>query len=215
MRVIRFLIVAIALGVVLFLRTHRPKIPSRDIVVTASVPVPRDPFCGTNALMSPQETHRVHVITTNGIGRLKIGMAADSVKGQCNVISDTVRAGPEGMSQRVLVVAFGHDLVDAEIVNDRVWRLDVRSPAFQTADSVGVGSPIGKLLAHWKAEEGVTGEGNFAVVSRIDCGLSFILDGDIPPMRGRTWTEKELANLPAATRVKRILVYKCPYGAGR
>ena len=214
MAVVRYLSLVIAVAVMYYLFTHRQPKRSRETVVTASVPVPRDPFCGTNALMSPQEPQRVHVITTEGVGRLKIGMAADSVKAQCHVISDTVRPGPEGMSQRVLVVAFGHDLVDAEIVNDSVWRLDVRSPAFQTRDSVGVGSPIGKLLATWTAEEGVTGEGNFAVVSRIDCGLSFILDGKIPPLP-RHWTEKDLANLPADTHVKRILIYKCPNRGAR
>ena len=137
-----------------------------------------------------------------------------AVKAVCHVISDTVRPGPEGMSQRVLRVAFGHDAVDAEIVNDSVWRLDVRSPAFKTRDSVGVGSPVGKLLAHWAAAEGVTGEGNFAVVSRIDCGMSFILDGKIPPMPHHAMTEKELANLPSSTRVKRILIFACPGRGG-
>jgi hypothetical protein len=203
------------MGVVLLLLRYRPEKRSRAIVVTASVPIPRDPFCGTNALMSPQDTQLVHVITRDGIGRLKIGMPADSVKAACHVVSDTVRPGPEGMSQRVLVVAFGHDLLDAEIVNDSVWRLDVRSPAFKTPDSVGVGSPVGKLLAHWMAAEGVSGEGNFAVVSRIDCGLSFILDGKIPELRGRKWTEEELAKLPSDTHVKRILVYKCPNRSAR
>ncbi len=148
------------------------------------------------------------VIRRDGIGKLKLGMRADSVKSVCHVAVDTVRPGPEGMSQRVMLVAFPPDAVEAEIVNDSVWRLDIKTPGIQTADSIGVGSPLRKLLQR-DDPQGLIGEGNFVVVYRRQCGLSFVLRGGIPAGRPRTWNKPDLLTLPQDLPVERVLVFRC------
>ena len=203
MPVIKYLSLAIAVAVLIYLFTRGPATDSHAIVVTASSTVRGARSCGDK------------LIRTDGIGALKLGMPADSLKAICPVVFDKVRQGPEGMIQRVMLVAFPPDAVEAEIVNDSVWRIDIESPAFKTRDSVGVGSPLREVLAHLVAAQGVTGEGNFAVVDRSDCGMSFILNGGIPSPSGRVWTKKDLATLPSARQVRRILVYRCPGRAAR
>jgi hypothetical protein len=146
-------------------------------------------------------------IRGDGVGNLRIGESADSVKARCTVMRDTTQLGLEGMQERRMLVGFGKDTLDAEIVDGKVWRLDVRSSAFQTPDSVGVGTPLRRLLG--QNARGLVGEGVLAVVSPDRCGLSFILSGGIPGARVRSWDNEALARLPASTSVKRILVLGC------
>lgn len=148
------------------------------------------------------------VIRADGVGRLKLGMRADSVKAVCRIAFDTVRPGPEGMSQRVMSVAFPPGNVEAEIVSDSVWRLNITTPGIVTADSIGVGSPLRKLLERGDPQAFI-GEGNFVLVFRNRCGLSFVLKGGIPPGRARTWRRQDLLALPQDRPVEHVLVYKC------
>src|SRR3954468_9199546 len=78
------------------------------------------------------------IIRDNSIGKVRIGMSVDSLKQRCHVVIDTVALGIEGTNERRLTVAFPPDFLEAEIVDGKVWRLDVESPAFRTPDSVGV-----------------------------------------------------------------------------
>jgi hypothetical protein len=189
-------VLAIAALVWLVIRTRAERSAQRGVVIPASVTASSVRSCGDP------------IIRDNGIGKLRIGMRADSVNSICQVALDTVRPGPEGMSQRVMMVAFPPDAVEAEIVNDSVWRLDVRTPGIRTTDSLGVGTPIAELLKHGDAR-GMIGEGNFVLIYRNRCGISFILSGGIPPGRPRVWNAKELAKLDPVTKVERILVYDC------
>jgi hypothetical protein len=116
--------------------------------------------------------------------------------------------GLERMMERRLLVSFGRDALDAEIVDGRVWRLDIRSPAFRTTDSLGVGSPIGNLSRLGRVQ-GLVGVGVLVVVSPDRCGLSFVLSGGIPPTRVRNWDSAALAKLPRSTTVERVYVVGC------
>ena len=149
------------------------------------------------------------IITADGIGKLKLGMTADSLKAICPIAFDTLRPGPEGETQRVMMVAFPPSGVEAEIVNDTVWRLDVRTPGISTIDSLQVGSSLGEVIKHGDAQ-GLIGEGNFVLVFRNRCGISFEVRGGIPPGRPRVWSANELAKLPADTPIERIMLFKCP-----
>ncbi|HST08642.1 MAG TPA: hypothetical protein VLJ83_10740 [Gemmatimonadaceae bacterium] len=131
-----------------------------------------------------------------------------SVKARCEVFRDTTRRGLEGMSERRLAVRFRTDSLEAEIVDDKVWRLDISSPGFRTADSLGVGTPVARLLLLREAR-GLVGEGVLVVVSPERCGVSFVLSGGIPRGRVRTWDSTALSALPTTITVKKVLVLAC------
>ena len=183
--------------VLLTLWTLRPRNTGARPSVTSSaeqrVPYPRD--CGDN------------VIRNQSIGRLRIGMSIDSLKKQCLVVLDTILHGLEGMAERRATVAFPPNTVEAEIVDDRVWRIDVESPAFRTADSLGVGSSVADLLRRDNPDGG-TGEGPFWLISRKHCGLSYQLSGALPAGPNRRWDRKALATL-AARDVAKVIVWSC------
>jgi hypothetical protein len=135
-------------------------------------------------------------------------MTPDAVRAKCVVVRDTTRLASEGQLARMIAIAFPVDTVEAEIVNGRVWRIEVRSPGFQTADSLGVGTPLPSLL-ELKNPRGITGEGQLFVVSPEHCGLSFRLSDNGSSARTQNWDRAALARLTSKTVVDKILIVGC------
>jgi hypothetical protein len=146
------------------------------------------------------------VISEEGVGYITIGRSADSVIRRCTIVSDTSELGAEGMPTRIVTVRLGADSVRAEIVDGRVWRIEVITPGIRTADSLGVGTPVSRLLS-LRHPKGAFGEG-FYVMSAEHCGLSFQLStsGNARPQdSGRAMLER----LPVSAVVTRVLVIGC------
>jgi hypothetical protein len=148
-------------------------------------------------------------ITADGVGPIRIGVTVDSLKKLCDVVRDTTQLGGEGMMERRLTISVTPATLDAEIVNGRVWRLDISSPAFRTVDSLGVGSPLAALLRRQEPKP-AAGEGIVVVMLRDHCGMSFVLSGGYTSGVFRKWTGDELSKLPSSTTVERVLVFGCP-----
>jgi hypothetical protein len=147
-------------------------------------------------------------LSGRGVGALRIGMSVDAVRGACRILSDTTRLASEGQRARFIGVGFGTETLEAEIVNDRVWRIDVRSPRFRTSDGLGVGAPLSRLLS-LKSPRGLTGEGQLFVVSPDHCGLSFRLSDNGSSARSQNWDRAALSRLPPGTVVDRVLAVGC------
>lgn len=149
-------------------------------------------------------------LTGDAAGALRIGMTVDDVRARCGVASDGTRPGPEGEPSRVIEVPMGADTVDAEIEDGRVWRIPVTSPRLRTADDLGVGTRLARLL-ELRDVQPAMGEGLY-VLSPAHCGLSFQLDDPsgrpLPPAQ----TLAELRRLPETTVVSRVLVTGCDRG---
>src|SRR6185503_369530 len=148
------------------------------------------------------------VITDEGIGELRIGTTVESVREKCIVVSDKTAPGAEGMPARKLTVALARDTVEAEIVNGRVWRLAVHSPRLRTADSLGVGTTLARLL-QLRNPHGMTGEGKFFVASPEHCGMSFRLANAGPGAQRGDLDSAGLARLPQSAVVSEALVFGC------
>jgi hypothetical protein len=148
-------------------------------------------------------------IGDEGIGRLSIGTRIDSLRAVCKVIRDTTVRGSEGMMERRATVSFASDTVTAEIVDDRVWRIRVTSPRFRSRDSLGVGTPLKRLLA-LDDPRGLTGEGRLVLVSPDHCGLSFGLSQTFPGAPPEQIRRAEFKRLPQTTTVKDVLIIGCP-----
>ncbi len=113
------------------------------------------------------------------------------------------------MLARVVPVDIGGEQVEAEIVDDKVWRLAVRSPRYRTADSLGVGTTLERLL-ELREPRGMMGEGALFFASPAHCGLSFRLSENRPlPPSGQNWNAAALRRLPASTRVTEVLAVGC------
>jgi hypothetical protein len=146
-------------------------------------------------------------LTDEGVGKIRIGESVESVRHDCTVVRDTTELGGEGMPTRMVSVLFLRDTVEAEIVDDKVWRVAIESPHFSTADSLRVGMPLVRLLALRKPQ-GMIGEGALYVMSADHCGLSFRLNDNGQPVL-RDPSPAQLSRLSAATHVIEILIVGC------
>lgn len=147
------------------------------------------------------------ILTDEGVGKIRIGESVESVRRDCTVMRDTTELGAEGMPTRMISVLFPRDTIEAEIVEDKVWRVAIDSPHFSTADSLRVGTPLTRLL-QLRTPQGMTGEGALFVMSPDHCGLSFRLSYNGSPVL-RDPSRAELSRLPADTRVSNILIVGC------
>lgn len=147
-------------------------------------------------------------ITGDGIGDLRLGMTLDAVRASCVVLRDTTRPASEGMTARMITIAFPRDTVEAEIVDARVWRIEVLSPRLRTSDSLGVGTPLRRLLT-LRNPRGLTGEGQLFVASPEHCGLSLRLSDNGSSARSQDWDRAALSRLPPGTVVDKILIVGC------
>ena len=147
------------------------------------------------------------VVDGDGIGGVRIGMDVDSLKAHCVVARDTVELDSEGQPQRILVVGFGSDSATVEVDSTHVWRIEIRTPALRTSDSLGVGTSLARLLALPGGVQGLTGEGSLFLLAEARCGLSFQLSA--PAGGGGDWQRPRLRSLPESTHVTRVLVIGC------
>lgn len=153
------------------------------------------------------------IVRDEGMGKLQIGTSVDSITVQCGVLRDITAIGAEGMPARKLAVFFPPDTVEVEVVNNRIWRLSIVSPHFRTADSLGVGTPLSRLL-RLKNPRGMTGEGKFFVASPEHCGMSFRLADAGPGAQRGDLDRAGLMRLPKSAVVSEILIFGCHLTSG-
>lgn len=148
------------------------------------------------------------IVRGEGIGKLRIGASVDSVRRVCVVIRDTTVRGAEGMPARKMAIAVGADTIEAEIVDNKIWRLAVLSPHLRTPDSLGVGTPLSRFL-RMKKPRAFMGEGEVFLMLPSHCGLSFRLADMGPGRPRREYDSAALAKLPKKAHVSEVLVFGC------
>jgi hypothetical protein len=147
-----------------------------------------------------------HTIRGESVGAITVGEPVDSLN-RCPIVRDTIVPGGEGTTARKVFIALANDTIAAEIVDGSVWRIEVSSPGVRTADSLGVGTPLARLLA-LSNPRGVSGEGQMFVLSPDHCGQSFEIS-HFGPMPAGGWTRTALSKLPDTTHVISVLVVRC------
>jgi hypothetical protein len=150
------------------------------------------PTCGVDARAA---------LTGDGIGSLRVGTTVEDIARICRILRDTIGLGTEGQQERTILVDLSRDSVAAVVSAGRVWRVHVQSPAFRTADSLGVGTPV-EAFRHRRPEI-LTGEGNVYLRLPSHCGLSFRLRDVVA---GRA---SSLGQLPDSAVVDEVLAVGC------
>jgi hypothetical protein len=147
-------------------------------------------------------------VTENGVGAVEIGDARDSVRTRCVIMSDSTAQNSEGPAQGNVVVGVGGSPLLVEIADGRVYRLAVTDPLFRTADGLGPGFAIARLLDMPGAVV-LEGVHDLSIVVNAHCGLYFrIPKPATPPENGGRWTDVVRA-MPEGTPVERVVVHGC------
>lgn len=148
-------------------------------------------------------------VTSDGVGELRLGRSVADVSAKCNVVRDTTELGEEAQPVRVVTVVVAGDTLSAVIDSGRVWRIHVTRAGLQTADSLGVGTTLARLLAEGDAT-GIEGESGLFVTLTRKCGVSFRIGHSIAlDMHRSEWDIEHLRSLPPDSRVDLVLLYGC------
>jgi hypothetical protein len=173
-------------------------VPETTIAQTDSGPV-QSLTCGVDA------TTR---LTDEGIGELKAGRRVSDVKRLCDVMNDSEQRGIEGQMERVIIVRLGSETVSSTVVKDKIWRIDVRTPHFRTADSLGIDTPLHRIAKMRGAQFAPGEDGVYGFVAA-HCGLSFRFSLPLRPPKGGQWTAATIDKDHGDATVDRVLVNSC------
>ena len=159
------------------------------------------------------------LLTGDSVGPAIVGVARSALSPRVKVIRDTVEEGMEGIPESIAILSLAGDTIRAAIDSGRIYRFSVSSARFRTADSLGVGTPISRLVS----EPGIyamTGEGAVFVWSAKRCGIGFRLWDPTAP-REMAWDPgglgdapdsvgvAQLRRLPESTTVGEVIVVGC------
>lgn len=150
----------------------------------------------------------VPAMSGDGVGCFQVGMTVARALAECPAFADTIVQGPEGMMVRELRTGVHDGGLVARADRDTVRRVLVTDSRWRTADSLGVGTELDRLLAQPGATA-IEGEGRLFVTLPGHCGLSFRLDA----RRGaavESIDELVRTVLQRNTVVDQVLVFGCP-----
>jgi hypothetical protein len=148
------------------------------------------------------------ILTEKGIGELQQGRPVADVAARCEVLSDSQQQGTEGQMERVLVLRVAGETLRAIVTNDRIFRIEVNTPRFHTADSLGVDTPL-RRIASMRGAQFAPGEDGVYGFSPEHCGLSFRFSLPWRPPAGGQWTAQAIAERHGDAAVNRVIVIEC------
>jgi hypothetical protein len=130
------------------------------------------------------------------------------VKAACEVLSDTLELGTEGMQEHVVLVRIAGDVVTGSVDDDEIRRISVSTSKFRTRDSIGVDTPLSRIAA-LRGARFLAGEDGVYGFSSEHCGLSFRFSIPMRPPKGRDWTVASIDSAHGDAVIDRVLVTRC------
>jgi hypothetical protein len=144
-------------------------------------------------------------VSEDGIGVLRIGTSLDAVLANCTVVSERTEAPDAPM---LVNVDLGHDTAAVEFVNSILRRITLHHQGYRTADSLGVGTHISKLMS-MRNSTGITERGRLYAVAPAYCGLRFMLVDPAPTAPAAQSGRAALRRLPGETRTRQLEIVGC------
>ena len=147
------------------------------------------------------------LITSGGVGPVRVGMTVDSLRLACRILGEIVDSTTAPRSPtRFVSIALGNDTGIAMVKQGRVQELLVSGAGFSTPDSIGIGTPLRNLLARPKVT-GFVLDGR--VHARADgiCDLVFRFHTPAPLAPDRVLDGTALAQLPPSSPVDQIAAW--------
>ena len=150
-------------------------------------------------------------VTGDGVGPIRLGMSLDSVRRVCPIVRDTtVRTDDNLPPERLVSVLMGADTATLVVGRARVWNVLLGGRTFATADSLGVGTTLHRLLNLPRVKGYATAK-RLTVVAPAKCGLAFLIDGRFDGIPAGPQDSAVLGRLPQEAQVNLIRVDGCEH----
>lgn len=172
------------------------KVRSADTTAVGSEPGPGIMACG----ITPGSR-----VGEDGIGVLRIGISVDAVRSSCAIISERPGANDAPLIARV---DLGLDTAKAEFVSGILRRITLYHQAYRTADSLGVGTRVTRLL-NLRSATGLTERNRFYAVSPAYCGLQFMLEAPAPRRPAAQSGRASLRRQSGETKARELEIVGC------
>jgi hypothetical protein len=144
-------------------------------------------------------------VNEDGIGVLRIGTSLDVILANCTVVSERTASADAPVE---VDVDLGRDTAAVEFVNGALRRVTLHHQAYRTADSLGVGTHISRLM-NMRNVTAITERGRLYAVAPAYCGLRFMMMAPAPappsPQSGRA----ALRRLSGETRTRELEIVGC------
>lgn len=147
-------------------------------------------------------------ISQDGIGILRIGASVDAIRAGCAVLSETSGANGTPILARV---DLGRDTADVEFAAGTLRRITLHHQAYRTADSLGVGTHVSRLIK-FRDAVGVTERNRLYAETPAYCGLRFMLSEPAPAPPAAQTGRAALRRLSGETRVRELEIVGCIRG---
>src|SRR4051812_526240 len=161
-----------------------------------------EPGAGLNGCGITSESR----VRDDGIGVLRVGTSLDAVRANCTVIAERSGANDAPM---VAMVDLGRDTAAVEFLGGALQRITLHHQAYRTADSLGVGTHITRLLA-LRGATGITERGKLYAITPVYCGLRFMLMNPAPTAPSAQSGRAALRRLEGEVRVRELEIAPCP-----
>ena len=190
--------------------SRAPRSPNDSVARTSAAPEQRTaPAPAVPAReTAPSASCTDRLVTGEGVGPIRLGMALDPLRRACPIVRDTMMPTPYGPAERVLSVLLGADTAMVTMHIGRVYEILLTSGAFHTADSVGIGTPLRVLLASHLVK-GYGAAGQLLVTTPAECGLAFGIAGQYADLPNGVKDSATLARVPPTAAVNGIRIDGC------
>ncbi|HSJ06517.1 MAG TPA: hypothetical protein VK936_07440 [Longimicrobiales bacterium] len=145
-------------------------------------------------------------IESDGVGPVRLGMTADSIRRSTQGARDTTLAGAGSVRERGIVTRLADGTPAVAVVGDGgVERIILRDARLRTPEGFGAGSPMGELrTAYGQACAEALPDGRAAVWFLRAPGLSFVVDAGLPTQADRT--QLDPARIPDDARASELWI---------
>ena len=176
--------------------------PEPEQVAVAPEPAPAAPAVEVRSRCDQ------YTIRESGIGAVEIGDPHEEVKSRCTVLSDSLTTNDASGTSGNIVVGVNGTPFTVQVADSKVYRMTVTDAQFRTADGMGPGMPVARMLDYPGAVV-LEGEHDLSVVVDAHCGLYFrITKPATVPENLTKWADYVRA-LPEGTPVERVVVHGC------
>lgn len=172
------------------------KVRSADTTTVGSEPGPGIMACG----ITPGSR-----VSEDGIGVLRIGTSLDAVRASCAIISEHPGANDAPLIARI---DLGLDTATTEFVGGTLQRITLHHQAYRTADSLGVGTRITRLI-NLRSATGLTDRHRLYAISPAYCGLQFMLEDPAPRPPSAQSGRAALRRLSGETKTLELEIVGC------